>query len=192
MFPAFKADKRRFTIRLQDVRSLNPVFFHYTPELKIELSYSQNSFCLAFSVQPFIIAYPICQNYKPILQTVRLKWQCISEVVRTLQQNTLRNNITESRCIQPSYQNESSDSVTRKPLDGFKNAFNTKQIFIFGDTFVSSISLNSTIYSTILFNLSICMPSSSSETELHQFERQSRGCCCPFVPLLPFFSSLLF
>ena len=27
---------------------------------------------------------------------------------------------------EPSYQNESSDSVSCKPLDGFKNAFNTK------------------------------------------------------------------
>ena len=27
---------------------------------------------------------------------------------------------------EPSYQNESSDSVSRKPLDGFKNAINTK------------------------------------------------------------------
>ena len=47
---AFKADKRRFTFRLQDVRSLTSVFPLHTPELKIELSYSQNSFCLAFSV----------------------------------------------------------------------------------------------------------------------------------------------
>ena len=37
------------------------------------------------------------------------------------QVNILLFSITE-----PSYQNESSDSVSRKPLDGFKNAFNTK------------------------------------------------------------------
>jgi len=32
----------------------------------------------------------------------------------------------ELTLTEPSYQNESSDFVSRKPLDGFKNAFNTK------------------------------------------------------------------
>ena len=45
---------------------------------------------------------------------------------------------------EPSYQNKSSDSVSRKQLDGFKNAFNIKWIFIFDSCrFVSTILLNS-------------------------------------------------
>merc|ERR1712001_35881 len=57
----------------------------------------------------------------------------------------------------PSYQNESSDSVSRKPLDAFQNAFNTKQVFIFDGGFVTTILSNSTIYSTFLIDLSILM-----------------------------------
>jgi len=56
---------------------------------------------------------------------------------------------------EPSYRNESSDSVSRKPLDEFQNAFNTKQIFIFDGGFVTTILSNSTIYSTLLIDLSI-------------------------------------
>ena len=32
----------------------------------------------------------------------------------------------KGKCTGPSYQNESSDSVSRKLLDEFENAFNTK------------------------------------------------------------------
>merc|ERR1711874_402539 len=54
----------------------------------------------------------------------------------------------------PSYSNESYDSVSRKPLDGFQNALHNKHIFIFGEVLTTNISLNITIYSTILINLS--------------------------------------
>ena len=47
-----------------------------------------------------------------------------------------------------SYQNESSDSVSRKPVDGFKNAFNTK-IDLFDATFVTTILMNTTKFATI-------------------------------------------
>ena len=57
----------------------------------------------------------------------------------------------------PSYQNESSDSVSRKLLDQFKNAFNTKYIELFHATFVTTISLNTTIHSINLINLSSFM-----------------------------------
>ena len=53
----------------------------------------------------------------------------------------------------PSHQNESSDSVTRKPLDEFQNSYNTKYISIFDEVFVTTILLNSTIYSTLLIDL---------------------------------------
>ena len=36
----------------------------------------------------------------------------------------------------PSYQNESSDSASRKPLDEFQNALNTKQILRFDGVIV--------------------------------------------------------
>ena len=48
-------------------------------------------------------------------------------------------------CTEPSYQNESSDSVSRKPLDGFKNAFNTKYISLFDGRFITTILLSSKI-----------------------------------------------
>ena len=57
----------------------------------------------------------------------------------------------------PSYQNESSDSVSRKLLDQFKNAFNTKYIDLFHATFVTTISLNTTIHSINQINLSSFM-----------------------------------
>ena len=60
------------------------------------------------------------------------------------QVNILLFSITE-----PSYQNESSVSVSRKRLNGFENAFNTKYIDLFHATFVTTISLNSTIHSTL-------------------------------------------
>ena len=57
----------------------------------------------------------------------------------------------------PSYQNESSDSVSRKLLDQFKDAFNTKYIDLFHATFVTTISLNTTIHSINQINLSSFM-----------------------------------
>ena len=55
---------------------------------------------------------------------------------------------------EPSYQNESSDSVSCKPLDQFKNAFDTKYINLFHATFVTTISLNTTIHTINQINLS--------------------------------------
>ena len=65
-----------------------------------------------------------------------------------------------TKCTEPSYRNESSDSVSRKPLDRIRNAFNIKQIFRVHKAFVTIIYLNSTIYSTILTNLSFSIYSS--------------------------------
>ena len=58
---------------------------------------------------------------------------------------------------EPSYQNESSDSGSRKPLDQFKNAFDTKYIDLFHATFVTTISLNTTIHSINQIKLSSFM-----------------------------------
>ena len=55
---------------------------------------------------------------------------------------------------EPSYRNESSDSVSRKPLHQFKNAFDTKYIDLFNATFVTTVSLNTTIHSINQINLS--------------------------------------
>ena len=57
-------------------------------------------------------------------------------------------------CTEPSYQNENSDSVSRKPLDQVKIASNTKYIDLFHATFVSTISLKTTIHSINQVNLS--------------------------------------
>ena len=47
---------------------------------------------------------------------------------------------------EPSYRNESSDSVSRLPPDQIGNAFNIKFIFRFYKVFVTLISSNSAIY----------------------------------------------
>ena len=54
---------------------------------------------------------------------------------------------------EPSYSNESYDSLSRKPLDGFQNALHNKHIFIFGEGLITNMSPDITIYSTLLINL---------------------------------------
>ena len=50
---------------------------------------------------------------------------------------------------EPSYSNESYDSVSCKPLDGFQNALHNKHIYVFGEVLITKMSLNITIYSTL-------------------------------------------
>ena len=89
---------------------------------------------------------------------------------------------TNSECpTGPSYQNESSDSVSRKLLDEFENAFNTKQILVFDEVFVTAILLNSTIYSTLLVDLSILMQCPFLFLLLQQSESCSKACTAHFA-----------
>ena len=72
----------------------------------------------------------------------------------------LSNDLKIIQTTEPSYQNENSDSISRKPLDQIRNTFDIKQIFLFYKVFVIIISLNSIICSTILTILSISIYSS--------------------------------
>ena len=74
------------------------------------------------------------------------------------------------RCTEPSYSNESYDSVSRKPLDGFQNALHNKHIFIFGEGLITNMSLDITIYSTLLINLSFFMHCFFHNTNYHSSE----------------------
>ena len=85
------------------------------------------------------------------------------------------------KLTEPSYQNESSDSVSRKLLDEFENAFNTKQILVFDEVFVTAILLNSTIYSTLLVDLSILMQCPFLFLLLQQSESCSKACTAHFA-----------
>ena len=91
------------------------------------------------------------------------------------------------RPTEPSNQNESSDSVSPKPLDGFKNGFKTKRIFIFDGRFVTTIipKYIAQLYGFVHYHTSPFLITNF-------IERLRRGRFCPFVPLLPFFSSLSF
>ena len=71
---------------------------------------------------------------------------------------------------EPSYSNESYDSVSRKPLDGFQNALHNKHIFIFGEGLITNMSLDITIYSTLLINLSFFMHCFFHNTNYHSSE----------------------
>ena len=71
---------------------------------------------------------------------------------------------------EPSYSNESYDSVSCKPLDGFQNALHNKHIFIFGEGLITSMSLDITIYSTLLINLSFFMHCFFHNTNYHSSE----------------------
>ena len=75
------------------------------------------------------------------------------------------NSITE-----PSYSNESYDSVSLKSLDGFQNALHNKHIFIFGEVLITNMSLDITIYSTFLINLSFFINCFFHNTNYHSSE----------------------
>ena len=92
---------------------------------------------------------------------------------------------------EPPYSNERYVSVSRKPLDGFQNAFNTKYIFRFEKGFVTTILLNSTIYSTLLINLSISVYC-SFHFQIPIEMRAAAKPALPILPLLPLFSFLSF
>jgi len=78
--------------------------------------------------------------------------------------------IVDGKCTEASYSNESYDSVSRKPLDRFQNALHNKHIFIFGEVLITNMSLNITIYSTLLINLSFFMHCFFHNTNYHSSE----------------------
>ena len=82
------------------------------------------------------------ENYPP-----DKTYTCLA-AVRKIHQSGFRKD------TEPSYQNDDSDFVPRKPQDQFKNASNTKYIDLFHATFVSTISLKTTIHSINQVNLS--------------------------------------
>ena len=83
----------------------------------------------------------------------------------SLMASSLSGNITE-----PSYSNEIYDSVSLKALDGFQNALHSKHIFIFGEGLITNMSLDITIYSTVLINLSFFMHCFFHNTNYHSSE----------------------
>ena len=89
--------------------------------------------------------------------------------------------VWSSKSTEPSYQNESSDSVSRKPLDGFKIAFNTKA-FHWIPQFIAQIC------SICQF---VCPPPSMRQNCINLRDRAEAASahlcpCCHFYLLSPF------